>query len=359
MCGVSQLSLRGTPHVSHGSTFTHPSPFNSVRGIAGDGKEQYNLYYSIWFCLCASIYTMESKITEYGWPTIKGFIKSWPYRAPGWISIFFFGFFSLFWYVDVFVNTAQNPERVADPLVPFYSEIPKSQYQWLLFVASATLLPSGTFIFLEIFRNSSKPEKSDMESYAEGVCLLLLTIAWIPSVIVVTAPGGFASVIGNSYFFTWATTIFVMETAMWFVHDSRWKVHQALAQKEQEYKQHQEKVLEQTRQIQAEAAAKARSHLVNDEDQEEGWPQGSSSAHGRRWTGDDSAGSAMMAGETDSFDGDPMTFRDINEMGGATNFDLQNSSDGLDKMDDSIREEMRMKETNRRVYFDTLDDILE
>lgn len=301
-------------------------------------------------------------MTEYEWPTIKAFVKSWPYRAPGWIAIFVFDFFTLFWYVDLYINTAQYPDRVSPQLEPFYSEIPKSQYEWLIFVASATLLPSGAFIFVEIFRDSSKDEKPAMESYAEGICLLMLTIAWIPSVIVATTPGGFASVIGNSYFFTWATTIFVMETAMWFVHDSRAYVHQTLVQKEEEYKQHQQMVLEQTREIQAEAEKSRAQSGIIEQEEEEDWPRLSTFANGRRMTGDDSANSknmAMFAGETDSMDGDPMTFKDINQTGGAGNFDLQPASDDDDNLDDSIRQEIQMKEANRRAYFDTLDDILE
>jgi hypothetical protein len=332
------------------------------------------------------MWTLESKMTEYGWPTIKVFVKSWPYRAPGWISIFVIDFFTLFWYVDIYINTAQNLDRVDEQLVYIYSDIKSSHYEWLLFVSAATLLPSMAFIFVEIFRDSSTTEKPAVESYAEGVCLLLLTFAWIPSVIVATTPGGFAAVIGNSYFFTWATTIFVIETAMWFVHDSRWQVHQALAQKEQEYRKHQEKVLEQTLQIQAvEQGAKpsvmAQSNAIeeddqhsrgddegdnNDVDDEEEWPQLAPIARGGRGMHrDDSANnsSGLMDDGTDSMEdkGGRMAIRDINQMGGATTgFVLQSTADdNYDNLDDSIRQEIRMKETNRRAYFDTLDDILE
>lgn len=361
-------------HLPRNLTQNNKTP--SVRGIAGDGKEQYNLYYSIWCCLCVSVLTLESKMTEYGWPKIKVFVKSWPHRAPGWISIFGFDFFTLFWYVDLYINSAQNEDRVHDELVEVYKDIPTSQYEWLMFVASVTLLPAMAFIFIEIFRDSSITEKPSVESYAEGVCLLVLTFAWIPSVIVATTPGGFASVIGNSYFFTWATTIFVIETAMWFVHDSRWQVHQALVQKEQEYRRHQQKVLEQTLQIRAQEGAKtlvtAQEGAIEDDNnpteedgnnEEEEWPQLASTDRGRRgMLGDDSA-NGLMGGETDSMDdgGDHMAFRDINQLGGATpGFVLDSAADEhYDNPDDSIRQEMRMKEANRDAYFDTLYDILE
>jgi hypothetical protein len=103
-------------------------------------------------------------MTEYGWPALKGFVKSWPYRAPGWIGILVSDFFCLFWYVDLFVNTAINPGWLSESQQLFYEDIPKSQYQWLIFVASASLLPAAIFVFIEIFLNSDLREKSPTES---------------------------------------------------------------------------------------------------------------------------------------------------------------------------------------------------
>lgn len=126
----------------------------SVRGIAGDGKEQYNLYYSTWVCLWTSVWVLERKMVDFDLPTIRGFVTSWPYRAPGWIAIFFFSFFTLFWYVDLFANTYNQRDDLPDTLRVYWEDIPKSQYLWLLFVASITLLPSAIFIFLEVRHHS-------------------------------------------------------------------------------------------------------------------------------------------------------------------------------------------------------------
>ena len=221
----------------------------SVRGIAGDGKEQYNLYYSTWLCLWTMIWTLERKLCDFGWSTIRGFVTSWPYRAPGWIAINVSCFFTLFWYLDLYLNTSKYTSRIPPTLQPFYMQIPKSQYQWLLFVAAFTLLPSAVFVFLEIFRESNNQVKGNLENILEGCFLVLLSLGWIPSVIVATTPGGFASLVGNAYFFTWATTVFVMETLLWFIHDYRQAVHTALLQKEREYKRHQQQVLQKSRQI--------------------------------------------------------------------------------------------------------------
>lgn len=124
----------------------------SVRGIAGDGKEQYNLYYSTWVCLWTSVWVLERKMIDFDLPTIRGFVTSWPYRAPGWIAIFFCSFFTLFWYVDLFANTYNKRDDLPDSLRVYWEDINKSQYLWLLFVASITLLPSAIFIFLEVRR---------------------------------------------------------------------------------------------------------------------------------------------------------------------------------------------------------------
>jgi hypothetical protein len=307
----------------------------SVRGIAGDGKEQYNLYYSTWVCLWTMIWTLERKLCDFGYATIKGFVTSWPYRAPGWIAILISCFFTLFWYVDLFLNTAQNTDRVPPTLKPFYSAIPKSQYQWLLFVATFTLLPCAVFIFVELFRESQNVVKGNLETILEGCFLAMLSLGWIPSVIVATTPGGFASLVGNAYFFTWMTTVFVMETFLWFIHDFRASVHTALQEKEKEYKRHQQHVLAKSRAIaqehdpqaqEAQENAPTQSEEDNDNDQE------------------DSDDPSTDLQETISPRPLPSRrFPSVNEQ------DEENS----------VERELRQKEANRKGYFDDLSDILE
>ena len=83
-----------------------------------------------------------------------------------------------------------------------------------------------------------------------SLVLLLLVLAWIPTVILATTPGGVASLVGNSYFFTWATTVFVLETGIWWIHDWRKRIHFILQQQEREYETIKAQVLEKTRQQQ-------------------------------------------------------------------------------------------------------------
>ena len=166
-------------------------------GIAGDGKEQYNIYFSSWFCLFCAISAVESKMMEYDWPSIKRFIESWPHRSPGWIAILASDFFTLWWYVDIYITYVTSPvreEHLNPMLVSYYGSISSTQYEILILVAAGTLLPAIGFIFMEIFRDSSEDKKGSLETYIEAFCLFSLACAWIPGVCVATTPGGFATV---------------------------------------------------------------------------------------------------------------------------------------------------------------------
>lgn len=167
-----------------------------AKGIAGDGKGQYNIYFSTWFCLFCAISVVESKMMEHDWPSIKAFIKSWPHRAPGWIAILTADFFTLWWYVDLYTTYISNVnEDELDPMLfTYYGSIPNMQYELLLLVAAATLLPASIFVFIEIFRDSSEDKKGSIETYIEAFCLFSLACVWIPTVCVATTPGGFAAV---------------------------------------------------------------------------------------------------------------------------------------------------------------------
>ena len=308
----------------------------SVRGIAGDGKEQYNLYYSTWVCCWTAMWTLERKLMEdRGWVSLRTFIKSWPYRAPGWIAIWISCLFTLFWYLDLFLNTAQDDGRIPDTLRPFYQTIPQSQYQWLLFVAAITLLPSSVFIFAEIFRESNEEVKGPLENILEGFVLLLLSIGWIPSVIVATTPGGFASLVGNAYFFTWLTTVLVMETSLWFIHDFRGSIHKALEEKEQEYREHQQRVLERSRQV-------ARAYGIPLSSSQQPHESPSHDHSGSRSDSSDGVQDTAKRLRFGNVEEEPPTFNDFEE-----------------DLDDSLERELRFKEQNKVEYFDTLNDILE
>lgn len=298
----------------------------SVRGIAGDGRGQYNLYYSTWGCCWTCYWTLERWLVAYGWASFKAFISSWPFRAPGWIAVCFSSFMSLMFYLDLYSNHIEA--HLDNPgLAQHYSEVGDAQWQWILFVSAFTIAPSLCFIVVELFRTTSSeaaisddnstdsnnnnnqkpqsrfsmaiaasnarpsimglavqsnsnlngrrssrqlipqrqnplPDKGDsaggkgpLENILEGFCLLLLVLAWIPTVVVATTPGGAASLVGNSYFLTWMSTVFVMETFIWFVHDLRKGVHSALQVKEREYQKFQTEVVQKSRALGAKRMA--------------------------------------------------------------------------------------------------------
>jgi len=280
----------------------------TVRGIAGDGKGQQNLYYSTWGCCLTAYWTLERWWMAYGWSSFKAFISSWPFRAPGWIAIFCMSFLTEMWYLDLYSNHADavDPNSALDR---HFSEVSHSEWQMMLFVGGFTTCPALVFIVIELFRETNTqgrgrqgsnaagstsagvfnasiaasltpqrpataprrssrailPQRIDpqsgkdvdtggkgkVENILEGFCLVLLVALWIPTVIVATCPGGGASLVGNAYFFTWITTIFVMETFIWYVHDLRRGVHSALQAKEREYRKRQQEVLEKSRALES------------------------------------------------------------------------------------------------------------
>lgn len=292
----------------------------SVRGIAGDGKQQHNLYFSTWCCCYISIWMLERWAVTYGFSSFKSFISSWPYRAPGWIAINVLSFFASVWYIDLYLNresmvsnmSSNNKNQIGElvktakieALDQYFANIHKFQFQWLLFAGAVTYIPSTAFVLIEIFRETKPINTQNIDAYntqnikmhqkdkgkqelskgsnghnkytanavtaidhdrptydksiggkgkfetiVEGFILSVLVLTWIPTVVIATSPGGAASLVGNAYFFTWATSVFVIETFIWFVHDLRQNVHLILKGKENEYKWKQFQVLDQSREM--------------------------------------------------------------------------------------------------------------
>jgi len=136
-----------------------------------------------------------------------------------------------------------------------FRSVGEGQWQWLVIVCVFTFCPSVVFVLVELFRETkadgSSVDKSPTEVVVEGIFFLVLAMAWIPTVMIATTPRGAASLIGNSYFFTWMLAIFVFEGLIWFIHDKRKETHKALKEKKAEYKKQQQKVLEKTMEIKA------------------------------------------------------------------------------------------------------------
>jgi hypothetical protein len=121
-------------------------------------------------------------------------------------------------------------------------------------VSVCTFCPAVFFVAVELFRETkadgSIAIKSNLEALIEGFWFVGLTFAWIATVMIATTPRGAASLIGNSYFFTWTMVVFVFEGFIWYIHDRRKATYQALKEKQDEYRQRQEHVLQQAVEIQ-------------------------------------------------------------------------------------------------------------
>jgi hypothetical protein len=128
-----------------------------------------------------------------------------------------------------------------------FDGVSEGQWQWLIIVSVFTFCPAVFFVLIELFRETkadgSTAVKSNLEAFIEGLWLVGLTFAWIATVMIATTPQGAASLIGNSYFFTWSMSIFVFEAFIWYIHDKRKATYDALKEKHDEYRQRQQKNL--------------------------------------------------------------------------------------------------------------------
>lgn len=219
-----------------------------INGIAGNGKGQYNLYFSSWICLLVCAWTMERWLVSCDYPALDGFLASWPNRAPGWIAIFFLSFSALLSILDLYFNW----DKVDTAYIKAeYKSVQQSQWEWLIFATGFTMLPSIGFVLVEIFRETKPGEdkntKPEWEIIMEGFVLLILFVIWIPSVIIATTPGGAASLVGNAYFFVWSSTVFVVDTCVWWIHDWRRRVLTIIKDQERAYRNIQLDVLERSK----------------------------------------------------------------------------------------------------------------
>jgi hypothetical protein len=187
-------------------------------------------------------------------------------------------------------------------------------------------------------RESSDDVKGSLETVAEAFCLSLLTLGWVPSVIVVTTPGGFASQLGNAYFWTWGTTIFVMETFLWFIHDYRGNVQRAILEKENEYKEHKAKVLKESLKKHGGGGNTDQEFTNSTEDAL------------KSELGDSSHDELDLREETTRYYGGRQEDAVVDGI-------HEKESNGLNE--DSVEYERHMKMENRKDYFNSLDDILE
>ena len=140
--------------------------FNTtIRGPGGEGKEQYNLYFSSWLCLWASMWTLERWCTCTGRASFERFVKSWPNRCPMWIITFIWSFADFLFVLDTFRNWEEGAQY-APYVLKLYSDVKQAEWTLLFFVTCLTFVSSFAWVLAEIFRenvNNVDNVKSDVE----------------------------------------------------------------------------------------------------------------------------------------------------------------------------------------------------
>lgn len=192
---------------------------------------------------------------------------------------------------------------------------------------------------------------------------------------------------GNAWFFTWSTCFLVMETLLWFFADSRGEMHSTLLQKEQEYHEHQRTVLAKSTEMQQHIIDDIELRMQNrddgeylpsdviDEDDYESIDEETYNydRNHENYNNDVGAGDSFSIQPQDPLDIARSEHRhlsksvDANHNIGAAlplfemkyDYSEYNANYFDNNLDDSIRQEMLLKEKDKHAYFETLNDILE
>eukprot|EP00985_Skeletonema_marinoi_P010586 scaffold4958_cov145-Skeletonema_marinoi.AAC.28 len=214
--------------------------FNTtIRGIAGEGNEQYNLYFTSWLCLWTTFWTLE-----------RWFVAS-------------VSFADFLFVLDAMRNWDEG--TAATPYVNnMFANVSRHEWGFLLTSTITASIVSLCWILAEIFRRNKKEGdalKSDVENYVEGIALHLLAIEWIILIFFTTMPGHAASLIGNLYFSTWATCFSIIATLIWWLRDWRKDIADTINDQQAEYERAKRAILRREEQ----RLAQARREDANDQ----------------------------------------------------------------------------------------------
>ena len=140
--------------------------FNTtIRGPGGEGKEQYNLYFSSWLCTWSSMWTLERWCTCTGRASFERFVRSWPNRCPLWIVTFILSFVDFMFVLDTSTNWSEGA-RFTPYVLKLYSEVERAEWTLLFVTTISTFTTSLAWALAEIFRenvNNKYNVKSDVE----------------------------------------------------------------------------------------------------------------------------------------------------------------------------------------------------
>ena len=200
----------------------------SIHGIAGDGRGQFNLYFSTWLAMITNLNIFETWLVAAGHESVYQAVRSWPNRAPGWIMIFIATLSCMLSIVDIFLR--YNDAGLTERLCTIYDSIPTVQWYCLIAACVLSFTTAFGFSLITLFRRKDyhvRNIKSTFEFSLEGICLAVMVFVWVP-IVVVARTDGAASELGNSYFLTWASTLVVFQTFINWMQDWRKGVHDIL-----------------------------------------------------------------------------------------------------------------------------------
>ena len=210
----------------------------SIHGVAGDGRGQFNLYFSTWLCCITNLNMIEIWLISAGYASVYQAVSSWPNRAPGWIMIFTVTLACMLSILDLFLRF-EGVEILTERLVKKYEGVSLAQWVGLILACAISLVTAFGFSLVELFRREDyhvRNIKSSFEFSLEGICLGCLVFMWVPIVVVATTSDGACSEVGNSYFLTWASALVVIQTLIHWVQDWRKGVHDVILKQDREYR---------------------------------------------------------------------------------------------------------------------------
>lgn len=230
----------------------------SIHGVAGDGRGQFNLYFSTWLCLFTNMNLIEIWLVDAGYSSISQAVRSWPHRAPGWILIFVATLTCMLSILDIYLRFDSALEDTSH-LKEKLASVKEAQWVFLILACAVSFTTAFGFSLIELFRREDyyvQNIKSSFELSLEGISLSILVVIWV-SVCVIATTNGACSEVGNSYFLTWASTGVVIQTFINWLRDWRKGVHEIILQQYREYRASQAK------------AEGLRSDMCDDDSQEE------------------------------------------------------------------------------------------
>lgn len=209
----------------------------SAGGIACEGSDQLNIFFSTWICLIICFWTVERYRKASGQTSTEDFLNQMPGCTSAWVAAVLANTLVLTFSMRLKKYVLSiDATTVNQTITDVYLDNPPASYQWdlIVVVSSLSIFFGMVFVLLELFRSG---KKGKCESIIEGIILCTLTLAWIPTVTIITVPGGIAEIIGNTYIWSWVSTVAVLRTFSKWIRAWRESIHDMIERQVIEYEQ--------------------------------------------------------------------------------------------------------------------------